>query len=113
MKITLTPSIFLTLLAAESVSDGFRKICEEIADSIDDTRTRLFAEKLKEAGRTANLDKIQAIKFIRLVAERTPGFRDWVMKEYPTPNGSINTSETGLGLAYAKGLVEYIVESLI
>lgn len=60
----------------------------------------------------AATNKIEAIKFIRNIANSVPGFRDWALREYPRPNGYENSQVIGLGLAYSKGLVEYAAEYL-
>lgn len=111
MQIKLTRSLFLSLLAAESVSQDFRKICEQVADSIEPEHD--FSQRVKEAGKMVAINKIEAIKFIRSVASSTPGFTQWVIKEYPRPNGYENSCGSGIGLAYAKGLVEHAAEFLI
>ena len=111
MQIKLTRSLFLALLAAESVSPDFRKICEQMADFIDPEHD--FLQRVKEAGKMVLVNKIEAVKFIRSVASSTPGFTQWVLKEYPRPNGYENSGGTGLGLAYAKGLAEYAAEFLV
>lgn len=110
MQIKLTRSLFLKLLDVESVSQDFRKICEQVADSIEPEND--FLQRLKEAGKMVAVNKIEAIKFIRNVATSVPGFRDWVLREYPRPNGYENSMSNGLGLAYSKGLVEYAAEYL-